>query len=387
MVSCRLYPKMMKHVVVPCQVPLESIMHSNELQWLACGPNVQVSRFTSYNVNGFKFRTLSREERLKAQNSRVHVTFDTRSYASKRNNNVAVGSILYYGKLVDIIELNYSGKLEERDLFLRGSSFSLCKAIEEASTFSSLEHATSIERDLFNKLPIRAWLDAFSAHRHIGVVLYKVNVGNFARCLCRAGKFDKAFMIICEIMSKDFVPDDSRYSTVIHFLCNAFKVDKAFLLFEEIKRNGIVSSVYTYTILIGSFCKAGLIQQARKWCDEMLRYGCTANVVTYTVFIHAYLKARKLSDANKLFEVMMVHEGCMPNIATYIALIDGHCKAGQIEKTCQIFVRTQSDIETSNTDMYFKLDDDNNTEEPNVITYGALVDGLCKTSRVKQARE
>ncbi|QHO28664.1 uncharacterized protein DS421_7g218650 [Arachis hypogaea] len=149
------------------EVPLGSIMHSNELQWLACGTNVQVSHFTSYNVNGFKFRTLSREKGLKAQNSQVHVTFDTRSYASKRDSNVAVGSILYYEKLVDIIELNYSGKLEERDLFLCGSSFSLCKAIEEASPFSSLEHATSIERDLFNKLPIRAWLDAFSAHRHI----------------------------------------------------------------------------------------------------------------------------------------------------------------------------------------------------------------------------
>ncbi|XLU77927.1 hypothetical protein S245_001348, partial [Arachis hypogaea] len=219
-----------------------------------------------------------------------------------------------------------------------------------------------------------------------GVVLNKVNVGNFARCLCGAGKFDKAFKIICEMMSKGFVPDDSTYSKVIRFLCNASKVEKAFLLFEEMKRNGIVPSVYTYTILIDSFCKAGLIQQARKWYDEMLRDGCTPNVVTYTALIHAYLKARKLFDANKLFEVMVL-EGCKPNIVTYTALIDGHCKAGQIEKACQIFARMQGDIETSDMDMYFKLDDDNNTEEPNVITYGALVDGLCKTSRVKQARE
>ncbi|MED6166893.1 hypothetical protein PIB30_113787, partial [Stylosanthes scabra] len=83
----------------------------------------------------------------------------------------------------------------------------------------------------------------------------------------------------------------------------------------------------------------------------------------------------------------MVLEGCKPNIVTYTALIDGHCKAGQIEKACQIFARMRGDIEASDMDMYFKLDDDNNTEEPNVITYGALVDGLCKASRVKQARE
>ncbi|KAK7260698.1 hypothetical protein RIF29_26957 [Crotalaria pallida] len=218
-----------------------------------------------------------------------------------------------------------------------------------------------------------------------GVVLNKVNVSNFARCLCGAGKFDKAFKIICEMMSKGFIPDDSTYSKVIGFLCDASKVEKAFSLFEEMKRNGVVPSVYTYTILIDSFCKAGLIQQAHKWFDEMLRDGCTPNVVTYTALIHAYLKARKVFDANKLFEMMLL-EGCKPNVVTYTALIDGHCKAGQIEKACQIYARMRGDVETSDMDMYFQLDD-NDCERPNVITYGALVDGLCKANRVKQARE
>ncbi|XP_016173008.1 uncharacterized protein LOC107615464 [Arachis ipaensis] len=75
------------------EVLLGSIMHPNQLQLLACGPNVQASRLTSYNINGFKFKTLSREKGLKTQNSRVYVTFDTRSYASKHDSNAAVGSI------------------------------------------------------------------------------------------------------------------------------------------------------------------------------------------------------------------------------------------------------------------------------------------------------
>ncbi|RYR48331.1 hypothetical protein Ahy_A07g034351 [Arachis hypogaea] len=41
--------------------------------------------------------------------------------------------------------------------------------MEEASTFSSLEHATSFARDQwFNTLPIQSWLDTFSAQRHKG---------------------------------------------------------------------------------------------------------------------------------------------------------------------------------------------------------------------------
>ncbi|CAJ2633504.1 unnamed protein product [Trifolium pratense] len=226
---------------------------------------------------------------------------------------------------------------------------------------------------------------AYSEMLDSGVVLNKINVSNLARCLCGAGKFDQTFKIICEMMGKGFVPDDSTYSKVIGFLCDASKVEKAFLLFGEMKRNGIVPSVYTYTILIDSFCKAGLIQQARKWFGEMLSEGCTPNVVTYTALIHAYLKARKVSDADELFEMMSL-EGCKPNVVTYTALIDGHCKAGQIEKACQIYARMRGDIDSSDMDKYFKLDH-NNCVGPNVITYGALVDGLCKANRVKEARE
>ncbi|KHN34133.1 Pentatricopeptide repeat-containing protein, mitochondrial [Glycine soja] len=241
-------------------------------------------------------------------------------------------------------------------------------------------------REMFNSLYLLELAEkAYSEMLDFGVVLNKVNVSNFARCLCGAGKFDKAFKIICEIMSKGFVPDDSTYSKVIGFLCDASKVEKAFLLFEEMKKNGIVPSVYTYTTSIDSFCKAGLIQRARNWFDEMLGDGCTPNVVTYTSLIHAYLKARKAFDANKLFEMMLL-KGCKPNVVTYTALIDGYCKAGQIDKACQIDARMQGDIESSDKDMYFKLDD-NDCETPNIITYGALVDGLCKANRVKEARE
>lgn len=217
-----------------------------------------------------------------------------------------------------------------------------------------------------------------------GVVLNKVNVSNFARCLCGAGKFEKAYNVIRELMSKGFIPDISTYSKVIGFLCNASKVDKAFLLFQELKKNGIVPDVYTYTILIDSFCKAGLIQQARSWFNEMVRDGCAPNVVTYTALIHAYLKERKVSDANELFQVM-VSEGCIPNIVTFTALIDGHCKSGEIEKACQIYARLKGITETPDVNIYFKTDY-SKTMEPNVVTYGALVDGLCKAHRVKEAR-
>ncbi|QHN81560.1 uncharacterized protein DS421_20g687930 [Arachis hypogaea] len=90
------------------QVPMESTLHSKDLMLLACGPMIQARHFGAYNVNGYKFRTITKENGMKTQNSGVYVSSNTRSYASMRDNRVAVGGVPYYGKIVDIIELNYS---------------------------------------------------------------------------------------------------------------------------------------------------------------------------------------------------------------------------------------------------------------------------------------
>ncbi|CAN6883836.1 pentatricopeptide repeat-containing protein At1g06710, mitochondrial isoform X1 [Brassica napus] len=217
-----------------------------------------------------------------------------------------------------------------------------------------------------------------------GVVLNKINVSRFTRCLCNAGKYEKAFSVIREMIGKGFVPDNSTYSKVLGYLCNASKMEMAFLLFEEMKTRGLVADVYTYTIMVDSFCKAGLIEQGRKWFDEMRNVGCKPNVVTYTALIHAYLKANKVGYANELFEVM-ISEGCVPNVVTYSALIDGHCKAGQTEKACRIFERMCGSKDVPDVDMYFTEQHDG--ERPNVVTYGALVDGFCKSHRVEEARK
>ncbi|XP_042388604.1 pentatricopeptide repeat-containing protein At1g06710, mitochondrial-like [Zingiber officinale] len=226
---------------------------------------------------------------------------------------------------------------------------------------------------------------AYEEMLNAGFVLNKINVGNFAQCLCHMGKFDKAFQIIKEMMGKGFAPDSSTYTKVIDVLCQASKLEEAFLLFQEMKKNDVVPDVYTYTILIDTFCKVGLIKQASGWFNEMQINGCTPNVVTYTALIHAYLKTKQVSKANELFK-SMISMGCIPNVITYTALIDGLCKAGEIDGACHIYARMRGNCEEKITDNYFN---DGSIEilEPNVFTYGALVDGLCKAHKVVEARD
>lgn len=74
------------------------------------GPLERATRFTAYSVNGFKFCTVSRDQGLLTQNSGVYGTFGTRSYASTSDGNMQFGGVPYYGKLVDVIEVNYQGR-------------------------------------------------------------------------------------------------------------------------------------------------------------------------------------------------------------------------------------------------------------------------------------
>ncbi|VVB03953.1 unnamed protein product [Arabis nemorensis] len=80
---------------------------SVDTRCLAQGPSDKVLKFSAYNINGFKFRTIEREQDLSTQNNAVFVSSETISYASSRDLNPRVGDVSYYGKLTEILELNY----------------------------------------------------------------------------------------------------------------------------------------------------------------------------------------------------------------------------------------------------------------------------------------
>ncbi|XP_057723816.1 uncharacterized protein LOC130939747 [Arachis stenosperma] len=81
----------------------------NILISLSQGPYDQARKFSSSDVNGYRFRTLAKDNGLKTQNSGVFGTFGTRSYSSSKDTRMNFGVVPYYGKLVDIIELFYNG--------------------------------------------------------------------------------------------------------------------------------------------------------------------------------------------------------------------------------------------------------------------------------------
>lgn len=89
--------------------PESANLYSTDLKFLARGTLDKAKRYIAYNIIGFKFWTLSREEGLRTQNSGGFSTSNTSCVSSSVDRNLRQADLSYYGKLEDIIEINYYG--------------------------------------------------------------------------------------------------------------------------------------------------------------------------------------------------------------------------------------------------------------------------------------
>ncbi|KAL4300110.1 hypothetical protein AHAS_Ahas17G0168100 [Arachis hypogaea] len=138
------FPQWFKH-----EIPMESTLHSKDLKLLACGPMIQARRFGTYNVNGYKFRTITKENGMKTQNSEVYVSSNIRSYASMRDNRVAVGDHLGLTS-VNLSRTIHIGNREEDESYILASEAQLVYYVDDevAKEWSVVVHVKP--RDLYD---------------------------------------------------------------------------------------------------------------------------------------------------------------------------------------------------------------------------------------------
>ncbi|XP_026400692.1 uncharacterized protein LOC113296607 [Papaver somniferum] len=77
---------------------------SENLRWISHGPHYEVTKYTVYRINGYLFRTRSRDGRIH-QNSGVSVAANDMHIS--RDDDVTYGKASYYGVLQEIWELDY----------------------------------------------------------------------------------------------------------------------------------------------------------------------------------------------------------------------------------------------------------------------------------------
>ncbi|CAA7059754.1 unnamed protein product [Microthlaspi erraticum] len=88
------------------QISLDSVDHDDTLKWLAYGPRSTARSYSGYIINGLRFHTTS-VHRL-SQNSGVFYEATAMCRSSARDTTQVVDLVSYYGRVVDIILLDYN---------------------------------------------------------------------------------------------------------------------------------------------------------------------------------------------------------------------------------------------------------------------------------------
>ena len=77
------------------------------IKQLSRGPNSVAKRYLGYLINGYRINVRQRDARRKTQNSGVILIASATSFASSKDKNPIAADLTYYGRIVDIVELNY----------------------------------------------------------------------------------------------------------------------------------------------------------------------------------------------------------------------------------------------------------------------------------------
>ncbi|KAG6407966.1 hypothetical protein SASPL_130967 [Salvia splendens] len=128
---------------------------------------------------------------------------------------------------------------------------------------------------------------------------------------------------------------------------------------------GILPNVVTYTTMIKGLCDNGRHTDVGDLLNEMANSTISLDVHTFSILIDAYCeidRAKQLVDS-------MVEIGLKPNIVSNNGLY-GYCKKGCVDEAWLLF------LEIPNKGLIKDLP----------LTYGALVNGLCKHGKHGMAR-
>ena len=87
------------------RAPQEDVL--DLIKQLSRGPNSVAKRYLGYLINGYRINVRQRDARRKTQNSGVTLIASTTSFASPKDKNPIAADLTYYGRIVDIVELNY----------------------------------------------------------------------------------------------------------------------------------------------------------------------------------------------------------------------------------------------------------------------------------------
>ncbi|CAN0830312.1 Pentatricopeptide repeat-containing protein At4g26680, mitochondrial [Linum grandiflorum] len=181
-------------------------------------------------------------------------------------------------------------------------------------------------------------------------------------------RFDIVFVFYGEMRRCRISPNVYTLNMVMSALCKAGRLEKAVELFREMENGvigGVSPNVASYNVVIAGYCRKGLLSSAMKLKSSMEKTNNNGNVVTFNTLIHGFCKEGRLQEARKLLSEMKIGN-VAPNIVTFNTLMNAR------GNSCEM-----------NDVLYQEMM--NAGIKPDILTYNALIAGLCRDGKTKKA--
>ncbi|KAJ0098948.1 hypothetical protein Patl1_19898 [Pistacia atlantica] len=222
-----------------------------------------------------------------------------------------------------------------------------------------------------------------------------ITYNSLIKCLCQEGLFEEANSLIELMQDSGTAPDTSTYLIMVSEYCKRGDIASAYGVLHQMDMRGLKPGVSIYDRIIGCLFREKRILEAEVMFKRMLEAGVDPDEVVYVTMINGYSKNGKPIEACQLFE-KMIGNSIQPSSYSYTALISGLVKKGMMDKGCMYLDRMLGDGFVPNAVLYtslinhflrigefefaFKLVDlmDRNQIEGDLITYIALVSGVCR---------
>ncbi|GLT70416.1 hypothetical protein SLA2020_424970 [Shorea laevis] len=203
----------------------------------------------------------------------------------------------------------------------------------------------------------------------------------------RSGKILHAHTLRSGLFSDTFL---SNRLIELYSKCN--KTDSAYHVFAKMPQKDI----YSWNAILCGFCKAGDLRGARKVFEEMPE----RNVVSWNNLISALVRSGYQDQALDVYDVMM-SEGFMPSYVTYASVLSACGAVLDVEfgrkchcLTIKIGLDTNAYVSNGLLNLYSKcgliadaIQVFGSMDEPNEVSFTAMVGGLAQMDRVLEALE
>lgn len=230
---------------------------------------------------------------------------------------------------------------------------------------------------------VKMFEEAVAAFNAVEPYMRNATVANaLLSLMLMGGRVDDALKLIDEMLESklDHFPNRNTLDIMLSQVLSRnwsgrnLKEEEISQLVIKLMKNGVFPSSIWLTQTITMFCRFGRCDRAWDLVHELMRLGGKVDTVPCNALMTGLIKEQDFQRMNLLMKEMK-EKNIQPDVVTYGILINHLCKIRRVDEAIEVLEKMKVDAEENG----------GISVEPDVVLYNTLIDGLCKVGRQEEA--